>query len=201
MLSPLTFKQKAFFQRATLQSKARVPKGIDIPVTGICIILSLIIMEVSYMGKYLRIGQIAKLIGMSPKTIRYYEEIGVLPRAKRSQVVHGNGYRLYTQDDVLRLEFIKRAKLLDLSLTEIRELVSTAQEGCCSSVNPELARLVEQKLGEIDQRIADLEELRKILKRLQRQFKQPLIIPEFVRQTLPIINLPCHDESCRAPKR
>jgi DNA-binding transcriptional MerR regulator len=153
------------------------------------------------MGQYLRIGQVAKLTGLNPKTIRYYEEIGILPRAKRSQVAHGNGYRLYTKDDLLRLEFIKRAKLLDLSLTEIRELVSTAQEGCCSAVNPKLADLVDQKLGEIDQRILDLEDLRKGLKRLQHQFREVLIKPEPRKQVLPIINLPCRDETCPAPKR
>lgn len=149
------------------------------------------------MAQYLRIGQVAKRTGVNPKTIRYYEEIGVLPRPKRSQVTHGNGYRLYTQDDLKRLEFIKRAKLLNLPLPEIRDLVATAQEGCCSSVNPKLARLVDQKLGEIDQRILDLEELRKVLKRLKQQFRETLIQPDVKKQALPIVDLPCQDENCQ----
>ncbi len=152
------------------------------------------------MAKCLNIGQVAKLIGVNPKTIRYYEEIGVLPPAKRSEVVHGKGYRLYMPEDLRRLEFIKQARLLDLPLRDIRELVSAVEDGCCSSVNPKLVRLVEKKRGEIDQRIADLEALRKVLNRLGRELRKTLIPPEPRKRALPIMNIPCRDERCDAPK-
>lgn len=153
------------------------------------------------MSRCLRIGEVAKVVGLNPKTIRYYEEIGLLPHARRSEAVHGNGYRLYAREDVQRLEFIRRAKLMDLSLTEIRDLVATAEQGCCSSVNPKLARIVEQKLGEIDQRISDLEALRKMLRRLKQQFREALVKPGQGKQVLPVVPLPCQDKACDEPKR
>ena len=148
------------------------------------------------MAQYLRIGEVSKLTGINPKTLQYYEEIGVIPRPKRSHVLHGNGYRLYTYEDVQRLEFIKGAKVLDLSLAEIKDLVAGAQRGCCSSVNPKLAHLVEQKLGEIGRRIADLEKLRKVLKRLKQLSGETLVQPESQNQVRPIIVLPCQADSC-----
>jgi DNA-binding transcriptional MerR regulator len=72
----------------------------------------------------MRIGELATRFGLNPKTIRYYEEIGLLPRAERSD----SGYRLYDEHDVERLGFIRRAKTLGLSLDEIRDILSV-QEG------------------------------------------------------------------------
>ncbi|MCL5960325.1 MAG: MerR family transcriptional regulator, partial [Chloroflexi bacterium] len=71
---------------------------------------------------HLKIGQAAERVQMNPKTIRYYEEIGLLPKASRN----ASGYRLYSEEDLDRLQFIRRAKLLGLTLTETKHVVQYA---------------------------------------------------------------------------
>ena len=145
---------------------------------------------------FLTIAKVAKLTGFNPKTIRYYEQIGLIPKPKRTQVPHGNGYRIYSDEDVRRLTFVKQAKLLDLSLRETHELLAAAEEGCCTSMNPKLGLLIEHKLGEIDTRLAELEALRSSLTRLQQQFKGSLIKPQKRQNKLVLFHVPCRDDSC-----
>lgn len=149
------------------------------------------------MEKYFRIAEIARLTGLNPKTIRYYEDINVIPKAKRTAVPHGAGYRLYSEEDLRRLTFIKQAKLLDLSLTEIRDLIAAAEAGCCSSLNPKLGLFVDRKLGEIDKRISELEALRRSLRRLQVQFRESLIKPQRRQKELVLFHVPCRDDTCK----
>ena len=63
----------------------------------------------------MRIGQLANEVGLNPKTLRYYEQIGLLPAPQRSP----SGYRLYTAADRERLDFIAKAKAIGLTLEEI----------------------------------------------------------------------------------
>jgi len=67
----------------------------------------------------MRIGELAGLVGVNPKTVRYYEGIGLLPDPERRP----SGYREYTDDDVDRLRFIRTAQRLGLSLSEISEIL------------------------------------------------------------------------------
>ncbi len=102
----------------------------------------------------MRIGELAARFGLNPKTIRYYEEIGLLPRAGRS----ASGYRLYDERDVERLGFIRRAKTLGLSLDEIRDILKVEEEGsppCCQVLD-----LIDVKISAIDQRMAELQAFR-----------------------------------------
>ena len=71
------------------------------------------------MADTLTIGQLAKVTGVPAKTIRHYEAVGALPHPQRS----GAGYRLYTGADVRRLEIIRGARALDMSLPGAAELV------------------------------------------------------------------------------
>jgi DNA-binding transcriptional MerR regulator len=74
------------------------------------------------MGEELRIGEVAKLTGTTPRTIRYYEEIGLLPAAGDREP---GAHRTYEEDDIERLTELLRLKdLLGLSLEELKELVS-----------------------------------------------------------------------------
>jgi DNA-binding transcriptional MerR regulator len=102
----------------------------------------------------MRIGELAARFGLNPKTIRYYEAIGLLPRVDRSE----SGYRLYTRHDVERLSFIRRAKMLGLSLDEIRDILSVQQSG--SPLCGQVLDLIDLKISAIDQRIADLQAFR-----------------------------------------
>src|SRR5436190_21689751 len=73
----------------------------------------------------LTIGQLARLSGIKAKTIRYYEEIGLLPPAQRRE----SGYRCYGEYDVNRLLLLRRIRLLGVPLPEIKQLLS----GCLTS--------------------------------------------------------------------
>src|SRR3989304_7739117 len=92
------------------------------------------------------IGELAGELQLNPKTIRYYEEVGLLPEPRRSE----SGYRLYSAYEMERLRLIKRAKVLGLSLAEIKEIVEYAIDGRCGILKERLLLLVEAKLAEID---------------------------------------------------
>jgi len=108
------------------------------------------------MSRTLTIGQLAKLTGVSPKTIRYYEDAGVLPPPQRSE----SRYRLYWESDVRRLELIRRARVLDMTLHEVRELVEWASNETCNDFQDRFQEVVRRKLEEVDRRTADLQSLK-----------------------------------------
>ncbi len=118
------------------------------------------------MNGRLTIGQLAKLTGVPPKTIRYYEEVGILPPSERSE----SRYRLYSGTDVRRLELIRRARALDMTHPEVGELVKWASSGTCNDFQGRFLEVVRRKLEEVGQRIADLEHLEQDLKRLEAHF-------------------------------
>ena len=109
----------------------------------------------------LTIGKLAGELQLNPKTIRYYEAIGLLPKPRRSE----SGYRLCSQSEMDRLRLVKRAKLLGLSLAEIKKVVEYAVKGRCGVLEERLLSLVEAKLGEVDRKINDLIALRDDLRR------------------------------------
>ncbi len=66
-----------------------------------------------------QIGEVAEAVGLSLRTIRHYEEVGVVPPSGRT----AGGFRLYTDDDIERLRLVKQMKPLDFSLEEMRDLL------------------------------------------------------------------------------
>lgn len=70
--------------------------------------------------QHMQIGEVAERTGLSLRTIRYYEEVGLVPPSARS----AGKFRLYTESDVARLMLVKRMKPLDFSLEEMRDLLS-----------------------------------------------------------------------------
>ena len=117
-------------------------------------------------GDELFIGKVAERAGLNPKTIRYYEHIGLLPKPQRGQ----NRYRLYSKEVVELLQFIKKAQGLGLKLSEIKEIVKIRQMGHEPCVHVRF--LVEQKIADLDQRLKDLVAFRKRLKRLLAGWKE-----------------------------
>lgn len=90
------------------------------------------------------------------KRIHYYERRGLVEPAGRSEA----GYRLYTEEEVAKLEFVKRAKLLGLTLEEIVELVGVA-EGCHEGqIFPHIEKTLADKIAEIERKIAELSAFR-----------------------------------------
>lgn len=109
------------------------------------------------------IGRAATDAGLTAKTLRYYEAVGLLPPPDRTE----SGYRVYSADAVQRLSFIVKAKRLGLSLREIREILGIRDGGQAPCVH--LQYLLQRKVGEVDRRIAELTVLRQELRRLARR--------------------------------
>ena len=123
------------------------------------------------------IGEVARLTGLRSKTIRYYEEIALIPPADRSNPSHAPpGYRVYSDPDVKRLRLIKRAKLLDLSLAQLKQLVEAADEGCCEMLEPKLHSLLKSKLQETEAKFRDLGELPKAILIVDGHLREDLTI-------------------------
>jgi MerR family Zn(II)-responsive transcriptional regulator of zntA len=100
----------------------------------------------------LRIGELAARVGATADTVRYYEKLGLLESISRSE----SGYRLYSQAELGRLQFIRRAKLLGLSLDEIRSLLGVAEEGKCRPLRSQVAELLRRKIEACEAKLAEL---------------------------------------------
>ena len=87
-----------------------------------------------------QIGEVAEAVGLSVRTIRYYEEVGVVPPSGRT----AGGFRLYTDDDIERLRLVKQMKPLDFSLEEMRDLLHTRDRLAGKVVGEEREQLVER---------------------------------------------------------
>lgn len=105
----------------------------------------------------LRIGELAAEFHLNPKTLRYYEEIGLLPPARRS----ASGYRHYDDRDRGRLRFIAQAKAVGLTLEEIKGILEVRERGeqPCTHVT----QLVDDKLADVERQLRTLTAFREEL--------------------------------------
>lgn len=99
-----------------------------------------------------KIAEVADRSGFPSSTLRYWEEIGILPRAARTD----GGYRTYDDSDLERLAFVARAKQLGCTLDEIGDLVTTWDDRECGPVQHRLRHVVDTKLDDAQERIAEL---------------------------------------------
>ena len=108
------------------------------------------------------IQELAQLTGVSTKTIRYYESIGLLPDPQRAE----NNYRQYTPETVERLRFIVTARALGFNLTDIGEFLTARDVGKlpCKRILDSF----DQRIADIDRRIEDLLALRDTLNRIRK---------------------------------
>ena len=111
------------------------------------------------MDRPLTIGALARAANVSTKTIRYYEQVGVMPIPRRSP----SGYRQYGQRDVHRLLFLRRARALGLSLQSLKSLTVELDRGLCETMRPRLLDLVRAQLDAVQQRIVEFQLLQQQL--------------------------------------
>ena len=122
------------------------------------------------MAPALSIGQLAHATGVSAKTIRYYEQVGVLPSPGRTAA----GYRQYPQDGVHRLRFVRRARTLGLSLQDLKALTTALDDGPRRTLRRQLLVLVREHLSAVKQRSVEVRLLQRELERvLHRLLTRP----------------------------
>jgi DNA-binding transcriptional MerR regulator len=122
-------------------------------------------------GNSYSIGHLAESAGLTTRTIRYYEERGLLDSVKRV----GGGRRTYTDDDLRRLKFIKRLKLLGLTLSEMQELAEIYWiDRTNKKVLPKLMELLDHHCEETENRIKSLTKLKGEIREYRERIKKKL---------------------------
>ena len=130
----------------------------------------------------MRIGELARQVGVSTDTVRFYERSGWLPRPARRD----NDYREYGEPDVEHLRLLIDLRRLDLPLEDAARIASWCHSGHCADTTNELPRLIAERRAEVADRIAGLQALDARLAELAGHLKRP-------RQALAIIDVggPC----------
>jgi MerR family transcriptional regulator, copper efflux regulator len=108
------------------------------------------------------IGRAARLCGIGVETIRFYEREGLIPQPERKP----SGYRVYTDEMVKQIQFIRQSKELGFTLREIKELLALRLDG--GKACDEVRSLAEEKMTDISERIRKLNKIRRATKRRSR---------------------------------
>ncbi len=108
--------------------------------------------------RMLKIGDVSKRSGIGVEALRFYEKSGLLERPSRTY----SGYRVYGEEVLERLAFIKRAQALGFSLEEIRRIIEDARKG--ESPCDEVREIVRRRMAELDERLRELHRYRRELK-------------------------------------
>ena len=111
----------------------------------------------------MNISQAATAAGLTSKTIRFYEQQGVIPAAARS----ANGYRIYTEQQVDMLRFIRRSRDMGFSLDESRELLQLSLDPHRTSAS--VKQKAEQQIKRIDQQLESLQQMRSLLETVAQE--------------------------------
>ncbi len=118
------------------------------------------------MNKPLLIGQLAKLAGVKPDSVRFYERSGLLPKAERTQ----SGYRVYDEAALKQLRFIKQAQALGFTLDEIKGVLRMRDSG-----RAPCGRVIEvaaHRLREVERKLAEWRAFRDVLRGYLRRWKR-----------------------------
>lgn len=114
-------------------------------------------------GENMNIGTVAERSGVPPKSIRYYESIGLIHPADRRP----NGYRSYSEHDMRTLAFIKRARSLGFSVEEVRDLLDLWRDR--NRKSSAVKAMAAQHIEALDRKIEELQSMRKALAELVRR--------------------------------
>lgn len=114
----------------------------------------------------MRIGELADELDLNPRTLRFYETVGLLPEPRRTP----SGYRDYGTDAVERVRFIKSAQRLGLSLDDIKEILAFKERGDLPC--PYVLGVIENEADALDKKIAELEAFREELRSLRAKARR-----------------------------
>jgi len=109
----------------------------------------------------MNIGQAAKMAGLPAKTIRYYEDIGLVKPGRDT-----NGYRAFVKTDIHKLTFLARARALGFSIEDCRDLLALWEDK--SRASSDVRQIAQEHLTQIETKIADLQDMRDTLQVLVR---------------------------------
>lgn len=152
-------------------------RGARVRVSRLCLpLITLFVTKIVFDRKrctMYKIGEIAKLTGVSIDTIRHYTHKGLLVPERDD----GNGYQLFSKSDMLRLRFILQAKRLGFTLKEIDEILAEANHGC--SPCPRVREIIEDRIEDVRKKIEELNKLRERMeKALQHWSTMPDGLPD-----------------------
>lgn len=132
----------------------------------------------------MNIGEAAKASGVSAKMVRYYEEIGLIPKARRTL----SGYRMYSSNDVHSLRFIKQARNLGFSIEQIEQLLALWQDRRRPS--RKVKELAHAHIEELEMRIREMRDMKRTLETFVKQChgddRPDCPILEGLEKTLPV---------------
>ncbi len=120
-------------------------------------------------SKLLRIGELAEQTDVAVGTIRYYETLGLLEPARRSE----SGYRYYSFEAIKRVQFIKKAQSLQFSLSEIQQILGVRRQG--NPACPLVRNLLTQKIAELEEQLHRIETLKAELEAYQERWANRLL--------------------------
>jgi len=126
--------------------------------------------------EYISIGNLAKTIGLTTRTLRYYEEMGIMTPPRRLE----GAVRVYAPEDVRKLKFILRLKELGLSIKEMQELdAAYAEAKETDKIIPRLIEMLDKHINNLDEKMSKLASLRKeIVEYRQRMIKRFQLAPD-----------------------
>lgn len=116
------------------------------------------------MNDLLTIGQLSSKVGLPTKTIRYYESVQLLRPPRRAD----NKYRLYSQEDVIRLSLIKQGRALGLSLDKVKGLVEEGLDGSCEDLKESIILKLPNYIQSVKERITELQQFQEEMEILQK---------------------------------
>lgn len=109
----------------------------------------------------MRIGDLAKKAGTTERTIRYYEQLGLITPAARTK----GGFRLYEQEELRKLRLIKNLQLLDIPLAQVKAFFDQRQQGrVAADIAPSISRMLQQQLADMEKRIAQYQAVQRSIR-------------------------------------
>jgi DNA-binding transcriptional MerR regulator len=145
--------------------------------------------------RLLKIGEVARRTGIGIETLRFYERSGLLGRPARTE----GGYRLYSAEELLRLEFIKRAQTLGFTLEEIKRIMAESRAG--DRPCAEVREIVRERLVELDEWLKQMRRYRNALARTLQQWDEKKQADGHFCGLIEAAELDTHKPVTRRPER